>query len=197
MLPRYKRGYNDSGLTLSDIDDLPMWSVKALAAAKPVNFFDQTGGPNELTSLITANMIDRNKDFDVKRIEVNIWATDQAPLETADLAKLSLLMAGFYLQIYTNEARRAWACPMNALLKFPMQVAAAGASAYNPAFIVSGGANINMPAGEGLVLKGGEAFTCQLSSSVAATDLTGLTMSVVLWGIRYALVKAAISGNGG
>jgi len=189
----YRRGLlAERGLVLSDVDDIPMWSKKDLALAKPIDFFNQTGGPNEITSLLTANVIDQSKDFDVKRIEVNVFATDNAPLETADIAKIALLQAGFYLQIYTNETKRSWAAPMHALLKAPMQVAAAGASAYNPAWVVNGGCYINMPDGEGLILKGGTAFTCQLSSSQLSLDLTGLSMSVVLWGRRYALVKARI-----
>lgn len=191
MYPQYKRGQGGQRFILSDVDDLPMWSKKDLTTVKPLSFFDDIGGPNEKTSLQTANMIDKNKDFDVKRIEVNVMATDNAPLELADVAKIAILQAGFFIQIFTNEARRAYAVPLHALLKAPFQVAAAGASAYNPAWVVNGGANINMPDGEGLVLKGGEAFTCQLSSSVLALDLTGISMSIVLWGRRYALLSAS------
>lgn len=190
MYPTYKRGADGRRYILSDVDDIPMWSKKTLTTVKPLNFFDTAGGPNELTSLLTPNMIDKNKDFDVKRLEVNVMATDKAPLELADVAKLAILQAGFYLTIFTNEARRSYAVPMHALLKAPLQVAAAGASAYNPNWIVSGGAYINMPDGEGLVFKGGEAFVCQLNSSEIALDLSGLDMSVVFWGRRYALMSA-------
>lgn len=194
MLPQipYRRGYDESGLILSDVDDLPMWSRKTLAAAKPVNFFDEGGGPNEKTSLLTPNLIDQNKDYDVKIIEVNLMRTDKAPLEDTDLAIISKLQAGFYLQLYTNETKRSWAAPMHALLKAPMAVAAAGASAYNPAWIVNGRAVINMPDGEGLVIKGGTGFQCLLNSTQSALDLTGLDMSVVFWGKRYALIKAKV-----
>lgn len=194
MYPQYKRGQNGQRMILSDVDDIPMWSKKALTTTKPLNFFDEIGGPNEKTSLQTANMIDKNKDFDVKRIEVNVMATDNAPLELADVAKIAILQAAFYIQIFTNEARRAYAVPIHAMLKAPLQVAAAGASAYNPAWVVNGGAYINMPDGEGLVLKGGEAFTCQLSSTDLALDLTGISMSIVLWGRRYALLSAPVQG---
>lgn len=194
MYPTYKRGPNGQKFILADVQDIPMWSKKALTAVKPTNFFDEIGGPNEKTSLLTANMIDKNKDFDVKRIEVNVMATDNAPLELADVNKLAILQAGFFIQIYTNEANRAYAVPLHAMLKAPLLVAAAGASAYNPAWVVNGGAYINMPDGEGLVLKGGEAFTCQLSSTDLALDLTGLSMSIVLWGRRYALQAVNAAG---
>jgi len=191
MYPQYKRGPGGKKFILADVDDLPMWSKKTLTTVKPLDFFDTIGGPNEKTSLLTANMIDKNKDFDVKRIEVNVMTTAATPFALAEVNKLAILQAQYYLQIYTNEARRAYSVPMHAILKSPFLVAAAGASAYNPAWVVNGGAYINMPDGEGLVLKGGEAFTCQLSSTVLAADLTGLDMSVVLWGRRYALQAAS------
>lgn len=189
---QYRRGFNDAGFTLTDEDDLPMWSTKTLTTVKPLNFFDVGGGPNELTSLATPFLIDMTKDFDVRRIEVNFMASDKAPLEAADVALISKAVHDYYLTLKINESKFAWWAPLSALVKFPMAVAAAGASAYNPAWIVNGGANIN-PSADGrgtLIIKGGVAFQLQLSSSVNAQDLTGLDMNIALWGKRYALVTA-------
>lgn len=195
MNPMYKRaGYDDQGLVLSDIDDIPMWSKKTLTAVKPQNFFDVGGGPNENTSLLTPNMIDQTKDFDVKRIEVNVMRTSKAPLDAAALVLIALAVSDYFIQFFTNETKRSWNAPIHALIRAPMQVAAAGAMAYNPAWIQNGGSNINMPDGQGLIVKGGTGFQLLLNSSVAASDLLGLDMSIVLWGRRYALVVAKSVG---
>lgn len=195
MARMYTRaGYDDQGLVLSDIDDIPMWSKKTLTAVKPQNFFDVGGGPNESTSLLTPNMIDQTKDFDVKRIEINFMRTSKAPLDAAALVLIALAVSDYFVQFFTNETKRSWNAPVHAIIRAPMQVAAAGAMAYNPAWIQNGGANINMPDGQGLIVKGGTGFQVLLNSSVAASDLSGLDMSVVLWGRRYALVVAKSVG---
>ena len=191
----YKRaGYDDQGVVLSDIDDIPMWSKKTLTAVKPQNFFNAGGGPNENTSLLTPNMIDQTKDFDVKRIEINVMRTAKTPLNDAALVLIALAVSDYFVQFFTNETKRSWTAPIHAVIRAPMQIAAAGAMAYNPAWIQNGGANINMPDGQGLIVKGGTGFQVLLNSSVAASDLTGLDMSIVLWGRRYALVTAKAVG---
>lgn len=190
-MPQYRAGYNDQGLQLSDIDDIPMWSAKDLSAATTQNFFDVGGGPNESTSLLTQNQIDTNKDYDVKIIEMYIMNTSKTAFVAADLDKIAGLQNDFFLEIFTNEARRSWSAPVGGILRYPMAVAAAGASAYNPMAVVAGAISINMPVGEGLVLKGGQAFSCQLSTKAAApSNPTGLRMLIVLRGRRYALIVA-------
>lgn len=187
----YRRGYSAAGIPLTEESDLPMWSRVDLSAAKPIQLFSAGGGPNAITSLTTANKIDQNKDFDIRRIEFSIQRTDKTPLVTADLSLIGALLREYWCQLFTNETKRSWFAPMGGLVKYPMQVAAAGASAYDPVNVVSGGTFINVP--EGLVIKGGEAFLMQLTSEVPATDLTGLTLYTVLWGRLFALDRAKIA----
>lgn len=191
-MQQYRRGYNDAGLTLTDEDDLPMWSTKTLTTVKPLNFFDTGGGPDQNTSLVQPNVIDQNKDYDVRRIELNVMTTNKAAFVTADLTKIALLCRDYFLTVKLNESKFSWWSPISALIRFPMQVAAVGASAYDPYFVAGGGANINpRPDGRGtLILKGGQAFQVQLSSTVVASDLSGLDLNITLWGKRYALTTA-------
>lgn len=190
-MPIYRAGYDDTGIKLSDIDDIPMWSAKDLTALTTQSFFDEGAGPNERTSLLTPNKIDNNKDYDVKIIEMFIMKTDKTPMVDTDLAKIAGLNTDWYLEVDTNEVRRSWYCPIGAILRYPMAVAAAGASAYNPMAIVAGSITINMPVGEGLILKGDQAFAVRLNTKAAApSNPTGLRMLINFRGRRYALVTA-------
>lgn len=187
----YRRGFNNAGLPITEESDLPMWSRVDLTAAKPIQLFNTGGGPNAITSLTTAGKIDNTKDFDIRRIEFSIQRTDKTPLVTADFSLIGAMLREYWVQLYTNESKRAWMCPLGCLIKYPMQVAAAGASAYNPVDVVNGGTYINVP--EGLVIKGGDAFIMNLASEVVATDLTGLTLYTTLWGRLYALSRAQVA----
>lgn len=168
---------------ITEVSDVPMWSRVDLTTAKPTAFFAEGGGINNKTSITTPNKIDNLKDFDIRRIEVSLQATDKQPLETADLAKIALLQRNYWAQLYTNDTRRSWFAHMGSLLAYPLQVAAAGAAAYNPVDVVKGAMNINVD--KGLVIKGGDAFQFLLTSEDTADDLTGLTMIVTLWGRLY------------
>jgi len=187
---RYRRGFNDMGLQLADEDDLPMWSTKTLTTVKPLNFFDTGGGPDQNTSLVQPNVIDQNKDYDVRRVELNVMTTAKTAFTTTEMAIVAKLIRDYYVTIKVNESKFSWWAPVSALLNFPTLLAAA--ATYNPEGVLSGGANIN-PRSDGrglLILKGGQAFQFQLSSSVVAQDLTGLDLNVCLWGKRYALITA-------
>lgn len=194
--PTYRAGLNDGpAINISDVDDIPMWSGKDLSAASTINFFDSTGvpGPNENTSLQSSGLIDQNKDYDVKRIEFYVMKASGGAMTDAELAQLSALIRERYVMIYTNESSRKWNAPMASILRYPLAVAAAGASAYNPVDILSGFMSINMPVGLGLVIKGGTTFTVELSTKAAApTSLALLRMLIVLRGRRYALAKVPV-----
>lgn len=166
--------------------DLPMWSKENLTAAKPVLFFNQNGGPNSVTSISTAQKIDQNADFTIKRIETNILKTDKTAIVAADLDKIALLLNEWFLQLFVNQNDRVWYAAMSNLIQYPMLVAAAGASAYDPVHVVNGGTFLNEP----VTIKGGEAFQMSLNSDVAASDLTGLRMEVVLWGMLDKTTRA-------
>lgn len=196
--PIFRQGYenpNQAGIQISDVDDIPMWSVKDLSAASIINFFDSTGvpGPNENTSLQSSGLIDQNKDYDVKRIEFYVMKQTGGGLVAADLDTLGALIRERYVTIYTNESKRSWNAPMSALLRYPLAVAAAGAMAYNPDVILGGYMTINMPDGMGLVIKGGTTFTLQFSTTAASpTNLSTLRLAIVLRGRRYALQKVPV-----
>lgn len=175
----YRRGIND-GLKLVEESDYPMWSRVDLGTAKPVQLFSLGGGPNSATSLTTPNKIDQSADFNIKRIEFTVQTTSGAPFKDADLVLVGTLLREYWAQIYTNQSRRSWMNHLGAMIVPPMAVAAAGASAYDPARVVNGGCFINVE--DGLVIKGGEAFIMTLNCETPATDLTGLTLLTVLWG---------------
>ncbi len=168
---------------LSEISDLPMWSRVDLGIDKPIQFFNVGGGPNARTSITTEHKIDNNKDFDVRCVEVSVQRTDKKPFTQADFANVAVLQRDYWMQLFTNDTKRAWFCHMGSIMTYPAEIFNGGLSSYVPTDIVKGRMLINVP--QGLVIKGGEAFTLQLNSEVPADDLSGLTMLVTLFGSLY------------
>ncbi len=177
----------NTGIPLKQRFDQPIWSKVALTGATQISFFNVGGAPTAANSIAQPNTVDQNADYIIKRIEVNLLTTAKTPFVTADLVLIGLLLSDCWLSLFTNQNQRAWYTSMSSLIKFPMAVAAAGASAYEPSMVVAGGTTLN----EEIVIKGGQNMNFQLQNP-SASALTGLTMEIVLWGYLIKEITAQV-----
>lgn len=157
--------------------DTPIYSKRSLGTSTQIRFFDRAGVDAD-DNIDVANQIDMNSDFKCFYIEANIMPTSGAPFNDTLLTLAASLIKNTWLNFLKNTTDKAWQTSLSSLIKMPMLVAAAGAAAYDPKHVVSGGTKLNVP----LTIFGGQNINVT-QQRTNATDYSTLTTELVLWGI--------------
>jgi hypothetical protein len=154
------------------------YSKVALAALSVYRFFvNATGGQDQNNNIDLSNQIDANSLFQAERIELNLMRSDGAPVDSLALAQIGLIVRNMFFQIKLNNTTVVYTGSVSSLIKPPLAVAAAGASAYSPDKILNGGQRFNVP----LMVRGGQNISVELlNPSASATAL--ITAEFVLFG---------------
>lgn len=162
---------------VQDVLDYEIYSKVPLTAAQSFRFFNEND-QNANGNIDQPSVIDANADYMVHYLDVNFVATDGAPFDNADLAIISSILKETWINFQINTAAKVWIASLSSIVRFPMAVAAAGASAYTPVGIVNGTYKFNVP----LLIPGGQNINVTLNRQTA-TNYTGITMELVMLGI--------------
>lgn len=162
---------------VQDVLDTPIYSKVALSAAQNWRFFNGNDQDAE-GNIDQPSVIDANSTYLVHYLDANFMKTDGSPIEDSDLALISAIVRNTWINFQLNSVSKAWIASMSSIVKAPLAVAAAGASAYNPVGIVNGSYRFNVP----LIIPGGVNINVTLNRK-NATDYTGMTLELALLGI--------------
>lgn len=157
--------------------DTPIYSKRSLGTNTQVRFFD-AAGVNADDNIDVANQIDMNSDFKCFYIESNLLPTAGTAFDATLMTLAASLIKNTWLNFLKNTTDKAWQTSLSSLIKVPVLLAAAGASAYNPLGTVNGGTKLNVP----LTIFGGQNINVT-QNRTNATDYSTLTTELVLWGI--------------
>lgn len=162
---------------VQDVLDYEIYSKIDLNTAQSFRFFNEND-QNANGNIDQPSVIDANADYMAHYLDVNFLATDGDPLEDTDIALIASILKETWINFQINTAAKVWIASLSSIVRFPMAVAAAGASAYNPVGIVNGSYKFNVP----LLIPGGQNINVTLNRQTA-TNYSGITMELVLLGI--------------
>ena len=157
--------------------DTPIYSKVDLNASGKVRFFN-VAGPSPIASIDASNQIDKDASFITHLIQLNAFTTNKAPWTTADVALLANMIASTFVLFQKNGQEKVWQCSTTSILSFPMALPAANAAVFDLTPSVTGQKKLNEP----IIIPGGQSLNVNLQWD-GATDFTGLSLEMVLWGI--------------
>jgi len=154
-----------------------IFSRVVLNASTSFRFFNETDTPSIFGNIDAPSKIDENSLFEVEKVNLYVMRSNGAPANAATLAIVSAMISDTFFQIKQNTTTEIISFHTGTVLAYPMEVAAAGAAAYNPAAIFTGSFTMDIL----WKIYGGQNISVVMQNPTAV-DLTGIDLIVELEG---------------
>jgi len=149
-----------------------------LDASTSFRFFNESDTPSKFGNIDSPSKIDENSLFEVDRINFFAMASDGAPLVTATLALVAQFIESTFGTIKQNTVNEIISFASASVMVAPLAVAPAGASAYNPAAVLSGSIEMDIK----WKIYGGQNINVTIANP-EANDFTGISILIELEGV--------------
>lgn len=115
-----------------------IYSRVDLDTSSSFRFFNESETPSKFGNIDAPSKIDENSLFECEKVNLYVLRSNGAAVDSVFLGLLTQLILETFWQIKQNTTTEIISYHTGTILTYPMAVAAAGASAYNPAAILTG-----------------------------------------------------------
>lgn len=155
-----------------------IYSRVDLTADSIFRFFNEQNTPSKFGNIDSPSKFDQNANVEVHRVNLFVIRTDGTAVDKTTLAKVAALIESTFWTFKQNTINEIISFATAAVLVAPMDVAAAGASAYNPLAILSGSFEFDII----WKIAGGQTINISMLNP-EAVDLTGISVLMELEGV--------------